>query len=59
MDDRPPPLHVFVLAGQSNMAGRGGVQRMSDGCKAWDGLQPDAYQGMPACPLFSGHVDTS
>ena len=34
------PMHVFVLAGQSNMAGRGGVHGLPDGGKAWDQEQP-------------------
>ena len=40
MADKQVPMRVFVLAGQSNMAGRGGVQRMSNGSKAWDGIMP-------------------
>ncbi len=35
------PQSVFVLAGQSNMAGRGGVHKGPDGGKVWDGKQPD------------------
>ncbi len=35
------PQSVFVLAGQSNMAGRGGVHKAPDGGKVWDGKQPD------------------
>ena len=35
------PQSVFVLAGQSNMAGRGGVHNAPDGGKVWDGIQPD------------------
>lgn len=31
---------VFILGGQSNMAGRGGVHRLDNGEKAWDGLGP-------------------
>ena len=40
MANTEPPLAIFVLAGQSNMAGRGGVQRMPDGSKVWDGHTP-------------------
>ena len=40
MANTEPPLAIFVLAGQSNMAGRGGVQRMPDGTKVWDGHTP-------------------
>ncbi|CAK0787598.1 hypothetical protein CVIRNUC_010820 [Coccomyxa viridis] len=40
MEPHPLPYRVFVLAGQSNMAGRGGVQNLSDGSKEWDGVMP-------------------
>ena len=36
-------MDVFILAGQSNMAGRGGVERGPDGKKAWNGQLPAAY----------------
>eukprot|EP00884_Botryococcus_braunii_P019973 jgi/Botrbrau1/665/Bobra.0161s0049.2 len=36
----PAGIDIFILAGQSNMAGRGGICRHSDGNKVWDGFLP-------------------
>mmetsp|Transcript_25315 Transcript_25315/g.63747 ORF Transcript_25315/g.63747 Transcript_25315/m.63747 type:complete len:307 (-) Transcript_25315:244-1164(-) len=40
------PLDVFILGGQSNMAGRGGVIQTKTG-KAWDGVVPPSCQPAP------------
>lgn len=40
MTEYQSPWHVFVLAGQSNMAGRGGVHGLPGDGKAWDQEQP-------------------
>lgn len=37
-------MDVFVLAGQSNMAGRGGVSRTESGSKAFDVCLPHGYR---------------
>mmetsp|Transcript_28004 Transcript_28004/g.66519 ORF Transcript_28004/g.66519 Transcript_28004/m.66519 type:complete len:354 (-) Transcript_28004:100-1161(-) len=42
----PEPLDIFVLAGQSNMAGRGGVVQTKNGL-TWDGVVPAPCQPAP------------
>ncbi|XP_023002178.1 probable carbohydrate esterase At4g34215 [Cucurbita maxima] len=38
------PKNIFILAGQSNMAGRGGVEKDHMGQLVWDGyIPPEAY----------------
>ena len=48
--DAPPdentPLHIFILAGQSNMAGRGGVIPKNEGL-VWDGFLPIMCRPFP------------
>ena len=41
---------VFILGGQSNMAGRGGVCRLRSGQKIWDSLGP--CYGAQWCPFL-------
>ncbi|CAK9312541.1 unnamed protein product [Citrullus colocynthis] len=38
------PKNIFILAGQSNMAGRGGVEKNLKGDLEWDGLIPPECQ---------------
>lgn len=42
-------MDVYILAGQSNMAGRGGVFRDPDtpGVKVWDGVAPEQCRPTP------------
>ncbi|XP_030518794.2 probable carbohydrate esterase At4g34215 [Rhodamnia argentea] len=40
----PPPEHIFILSGQSNMAGRGGVTRHH----GWDGVVPPECRPDPS-----------
>lgn len=40
------PLDLFILAGQSNMAGRGGVLHTKAGLK-WDGVLPASCEPSP------------
>uniref|UniRef100_A0A7S1T517 Sialate O-acetylesterase domain-containing protein n=1 Tax=Tetraselmis chuii TaxID=63592 RepID=A0A7S1T517_9CHLO len=48
------PLDVFILGGQSNMAGRGGVIQTKTG-KAWDGVLPPSCEPAPGQILkFNG-----
>ena len=42
------PLYIAILAGQSNMSGRGGVHTSANGTRQWDGVVPpeaDAQAG--------------
>jgi hypothetical protein len=42
------PLYIAILAGQSNMSGRGGVHTSANGTRQWDGVTPseaDAQAG--------------
>ncbi|KAF6176206.1 hypothetical protein GIB67_023497 [Kingdonia uniflora] len=40
----PTPKHIFILSGQSNMAGRGGVIPTTHNHKKWDGYLPPECQ---------------
>nr|GLL18268.1 probable carbohydrate esterase At4g34215 [Ipomoea trifida] len=54
------PKQIIVLAGQSNMAGRGGVvARMVDGerIRIWDGTVPPESHRNPAVYRFSQHFE--
>ncbi|KAE8652070.1 hypothetical protein Csa_018719 [Cucumis sativus] len=42
------PKNIFILAGQSNMAGRGGVENNAQGKLQWDGLVPPECQPQPS-----------
>ncbi|GAV70474.1 DUF303 domain-containing protein [Cephalotus follicularis] len=43
------PLNIFILAGQSNMAGRGGVVNDTNtGVTTWDGIVPPQCQPNPS-----------
>ena len=45
---------MFLLAGQSNMAGRGGVVRMPDGSKVFDHTSLNHLQAYQSChPVFT------
>lgn len=35
-------VNVYILGGQSNMSGRGGVERFPDGTKVFDEEGPDS-----------------
>ena len=34
-------VDIYILGGQSNMAGRGGVENLANGTRAFDGKGPD------------------
>ncbi|XP_023536887.1 probable carbohydrate esterase At4g34215 [Cucurbita pepo subsp. pepo] len=42
------PTNIFILAGQSNMAGRGGVEKIQNGKLVWDGKVPLECQSDPS-----------
>ncbi|XP_038886588.1 probable carbohydrate esterase At4g34215 [Benincasa hispida] len=42
------PKNIFILVGQSNMAGRGGVGKNQTGNLVWDGLIPSDCQSTPS-----------
>ena len=45
------PLYIAILAGQSNMSGRGGVHTSANGTRQWDGVTPpEANAQAGACP---------
>ncbi|KAK4774170.1 hypothetical protein SAY87_029189 [Trapa incisa] len=48
-DASPSPKHIFILSGQSNMTGRGGVTRH----RQWDGLVPPQCRPNPAISRLS------
>lgn len=47
------PEHIFLLAGQSNMMGHGGVRDMKDGQEYWDGYVPPECQPNPKIFLLN------
>ncbi|KAJ4830729.1 hypothetical protein Tsubulata_015603 [Turnera subulata] len=49
----PPTKQIFILSGQSNMAGRGGVVRDHHNHKRWDGVLPPECQPHPSILRFS------
>lgn len=46
-----PPKHIFILSGQSNMSGRGGVKH-----NHWDGVVPPQCSPNNAIHRFSAHL---
>ncbi|CAI9104590.1 OLC1v1003294C1 [Oldenlandia corymbosa var. corymbosa] len=46
-----PTKQIFILSGQSNMAGRGGVIRLHNKLKQWDGVVPPECAPDP-CRIF-------
>ncbi|KAL0553882.1 hypothetical protein IC582_007786 [Cucumis melo] len=42
------PKNIFILAGQSNMAGRGGVEKDQSGNLVWDRLVPPECEPQPS-----------
>ncbi|KAK9804927.1 hypothetical protein WJX72_012488 [[Myrmecia] bisecta] len=44
-------MEVFILSGQSNMAGRGGVYTGPNGTKMWDGVVPEQCRVPPGAVL--------
>lgn len=48
-----PDLQIFILSGQSNMAGRGGVIKDSHGHKKWDGVVPPECRPHPSIHRLS------
>lgn len=54
-------MDIYVVAGQSNAAGRGGVRRDAQGVKAWDGdvshLPPCVASGSAGAAVFSFRPD--
>ncbi|KAK4777993.1 hypothetical protein SAY87_018180 [Trapa incisa] len=49
LETTPRPKHIFILSGQSNMAGRGGVTRN----RHWDGVVPPQCRPNPAVSRLS------
>ncbi|KAL6010420.1 hypothetical protein ACLOJK_000852 [Asimina triloba] len=47
----PVPNYIFILSGQSNMAGRGGVTKE----KKWDGFLPPQCHPHPSILRFTAH----
>lgn len=43
----PNPKNIFLMAGQSNMSGRGGVEKNATGWIYWDGVVPPECQPDP------------
>ena len=52
-------MDVFVLAGQSNMAGRGGIVRDANGIKTFDGATPEQTDPSIMCFDSSGAWTTA
>ncbi|XP_028767669.1 probable carbohydrate esterase At4g34215 [Neltuma alba] len=55
-DLNPSDLHIFILSGQSNMAGRGGVIRHPHNHKQWDGIVPPECRSDPSILRLSAHL---
>ncbi|KAF5740644.1 carbohydrate esterase [Tripterygium wilfordii] len=52
-----PPINIFILAGQSNMAGRGGVvSNTKTGITTWDGIVPPQCQSNPSILRLSADL---
>ncbi|GMH17802.1 hypothetical protein Nepgr_019643 [Nepenthes gracilis] len=50
--------NIFILAGQSNMAGRGGVVRNArTGVASWDGVVPEICRSNPAILRLNAELD--
>lgn len=50
------PKQIFILSGQSNMSGRGGVIKYSDTYQKWDGVVPPECQPDPSILRFSAQL---
>ncbi|OWM80692.1 hypothetical protein CDL15_Pgr006722 [Punica granatum] len=51
-----PPKNIFLLAGQSNMSGRGGVKRDKTGYLAWDGVVPPECEPDPSISRLDANL---
>ncbi|GMJ09791.1 hypothetical protein like AT4G34215 [Hibiscus trionum] len=51
------PKHIFILSGQSNMAGRGGVFKHPHGHGHWDGVVPPECQSHPCILRLSATLN--
>ncbi|KAI4298501.1 hypothetical protein L6164_032052 [Bauhinia variegata] len=55
-DQNPTKIQIFILSGQSNMAGRGGVVRHPDNSKQWDGVVPLECRPDPSILRLNAHL---
>ncbi|KAI9123583.1 hypothetical protein K1719_004883 [Acacia pycnantha] len=55
-DLNPSDLQIFILSGQSNMAGRGGVIRHPHNHKQWDGIVPPECRPDPSILRLNAHL---
>ncbi|CAI0557603.1 unnamed protein product [Linum tenue] len=54
-EQQDSPSHIFILSGQSNMAGRGGVIA-NHHIKLWDGIVPQECESHPAILRLSADL---
>ncbi|XP_054790909.1 probable carbohydrate esterase At4g34215 [Prosopis cineraria] len=55
-DLNPSDLQIFILSGQSNMAGRGGVIRHPHNHNQWDGFVPPECRPDPSIVRLNAHL---
>lgn len=55
-DLNPSDLQIFILSGQSNMAGRGGVVRHPHNHHQWDGVVPPDCHPDPSILRLNAHL---
>lgn len=55
-DSDPKCKQIFILSGQSNMAGRGGVLRSHNNTKHWDGVVPPECASHPSIRRLSAGI---